>query len=99
MVLQERKRRTATQVRVLVRLGAPEWRTGCAAASKAAANSRHESPRPALSLLKNHRFFGHPPRVRKWCQSRSAVRWTARIVATHPRYPRLDAKSVAGKSL
>ena len=30
----------AAQVRVPVRLGAPEWRPGCAAASKAAANSR-----------------------------------------------------------
>ena len=50
-------RPTATQVRVLVRLGAPEWRTGCAAASKAAAISRHESPscaffpkEPSISL-------------------------------------------------
>ena len=50
-------RPTATQVRVLVCLGAPEWRTGCAAASKAAANSRHESPscaffpkEPSISL-------------------------------------------------
>jgi len=72
-------RSPAILVRVLVRLGAPEWRIGCAAASRAAANSRHGWPSCAF-FPEEPSIVGLSPAGEKgWCRSRSAVRLAARI--------------------